>query len=429
MTVRLLDLLSPAYPILQTTILDSLQPQDIIRLLATCRTLQQLKPYIWSVNRSLRRFVDDPIAFRSLMARHNALVSGSHALQFLRRVKWLDSDLDVYIYGLDEIFEFATHLMEKEEYEFSPYQWQSSDPFKAARDRKEELEAFMASKFEAMDANAEPFDPFDDGNSDTALYIMSRIDGVFNFIHKRNKDLRIQLISSCITPLNSILGDFYATHIFNFFSWNRAYSIFPYHTFNDERAYTTGRLTHKASRGVEKYQRRGYAFADYGEKHECVKNCPFRPHRKVGDKYCWVMDLDTEGLENVQVTVPQSVLESSTFGMKMHKSWWDKEDNQRVFMQLPCIQITYKWDLSDVFRYPRLIDLQTHSWEAFIESMKKTFQGFGGYRVSFPEGKDKDLGESGKLYLDGEFDTWYEFWEKSIMPNDNIWRYQYPMLA
>ncbi len=48
-------------------------------------------------NKRLRRFVDDPARFSSLIGRYDALISGSFAVQFFERVMWHDSDLDLYV--------------------------------------------------------------------------------------------------------------------------------------------------------------------------------------------------------------------------------------------------------------------------------------------------------------------------------------------
>ncbi|KAK6503746.1 hypothetical protein TWF481_008750 [Arthrobotrys musiformis] len=440
MTIKLLDLLSPSQPILYTSIFSFLDPPDIVRLLATCRSLQLFKYELWNINRSLRRFVDDPLAFRSLMARHNALVSGSHALQFLARVKWPESDLDVYITGNEGLVAFADHLVEKEGYNFSPYQWQSKETRTAIPNREEERDAFVKDIFENADPN---WDPADDTSSERALYLTTDINGVFNFIHPSNKNRKIQLISARGVPLNAILADYYASHIFNIFTWNRAYSFFPYHTFGKKQAYYTQILKGSAQKGVEKYQERGFEFKHYGSFHKCVKNCPFRPHRRVGDKYSWVLDLDTYGVDDSEVSVPQDVLETNTWGMKMHYSWWSKDENKRMFRSGRHMDIQYSllysefeprrgFSVCSTFRHARIVDNHSVSWMNFIQTMQSTTGGLDQYLIKFAGSKPKDWKtpdlESKEFWMDNEFASWYQFWENSLMPYDNVWKWQYPML-
>lgn len=436
MALQLLDLLSPSQPILYTSIFSFLDPPDIVRLLATCKSLQLFKYELWNINRSLRRFVDDPLTFRTLMARHNALVSGSHALQFLARVKWPESDLDVYITGEEGLRAFANHLMEKEGYSFSPYNWQSKEAITAIPNRNAERDAFVKDKFDNADSD---WDTFDDTSSEAALYTTSEIDGVFNFVHDTNPNRKIQLISAKGVPLNAILADYYASHIFNIFTWNRAYSFFPYHTFRKSHAFYTQQLKGSSQKGVEKYKGRGFEFKPYGNFHKCVKNCPFRPHRRVGDKYCWVLDLETYGVDDSEISVPQDVLETSTWGMKMHYSWWSKDENKRLFRAGSHIDIQYSLWYSEcdsmhiyrspsTFKHARIIDNHSGSWIKFIETMQNTTGGLSQYLIQFSESKPKDWKGPGAFWMDSEFASWYQFWETSLMPYDNIWKWQYPML-
>jgi len=71
---------------------------DLLQLARTCYlardTINKLQ---WNINSKLRAFLGDPIAFRSRLAQCNALISGSFALQFLERVVWPESDLDIFV--------------------------------------------------------------------------------------------------------------------------------------------------------------------------------------------------------------------------------------------------------------------------------------------------------------------------------------------
>lgn len=168
---------------------------------------------------------------------------------------------------------------------------------------------------------------------------------------------------------------------------------------------------------------------DYGEIHKCIENCPLRPHRRVGDKFCWVMDLDTEGVDSSEISVPQDVLETSTWGMKMHNSYWDKDENVRRFHAIVFVRIVYDWDRSGCFKYQRIYDTLTEPYEKFLEQMKTTFGEFASYSVPFHGERSKDWREPGEYWMDQEFAGWNAFWERSLMPNANIWKWQFPMLG
>lgn len=63
-------------------VVQDLDPLDSLSLTSTCQHLYYRKGDIWNINRHLLHFLDNPRAFRSLMAKHHVLISGSDALQF-----------------------------------------------------------------------------------------------------------------------------------------------------------------------------------------------------------------------------------------------------------------------------------------------------------------------------------------------------------
>jgi hypothetical protein len=96
------------------TLCTYLEPQDLLAIRRTTKELGALYSSIcesqFNVNRLLKRFVADPVALRSKLATHDALISGSVALQLFERVVWSDSDLDIYIeYKSNNIASLALH--------------------------------------------------------------------------------------------------------------------------------------------------------------------------------------------------------------------------------------------------------------------------------------------------------------------------------
>lgn len=121
------DFLAEDQPILYQNICSYLDNLDIIRRSQVSRKTAHLQRSIWNINRHLFAWVYSPIKFRDMMAQCNAIVSGSDVLQFLDRVRFKNSDLDVYIERSEEILTFCTYLIQSEKYEFVPYEWQSKD--------------------------------------------------------------------------------------------------------------------------------------------------------------------------------------------------------------------------------------------------------------------------------------------------------------
>lgn len=97
-----------------------LRPADFISVTRTCKALtalyRDLRPSLWNVDKRLSRFLDDPKAFRSLMAQHKTLIYGSLALQFFDRCTWSDSDLNVCISRDQAAEAIEEHLCKREGY-------------------------------------------------------------------------------------------------------------------------------------------------------------------------------------------------------------------------------------------------------------------------------------------------------------------------
>ena len=107
-----------------------LLPCSLIRLALTCRAaylaVAEFKTRAFDINHHFSRYFSDPIAFRSLQARTNTLVSGSNALQFLDRTFYPESDLDLYTHP-GHSFEVAQFLVEAEGYDYTPRETQGQD--------------------------------------------------------------------------------------------------------------------------------------------------------------------------------------------------------------------------------------------------------------------------------------------------------------
>lgn len=61
------------------------------------QTIQTYREEVWNIDAHLSPWFPDPKEFRSLLGDCNAVVSGSHVLQFLERSKYLGSDIDIFI--------------------------------------------------------------------------------------------------------------------------------------------------------------------------------------------------------------------------------------------------------------------------------------------------------------------------------------------
>lgn len=101
----------------------------ILRMSMTCFRLHHVvESYIrstWDPNQFFSRWFSRPVAFRQMLGRCNAIVSGSGALQFFDRTYYEDSDLDIFMRpaGVLRLSEWLRddgygYISEDEEYRF-----------------------------------------------------------------------------------------------------------------------------------------------------------------------------------------------------------------------------------------------------------------------------------------------------------------------
>ncbi|MCJ1309699.1 hypothetical protein MMC25_003359 [Agyrium rufum] len=241
---------------------------DIISLSRTSKALshiyQSLLQTQFQIDPQLRRFFDDPTAFRSRLAKHNALISGSFALQFFERAVWTDSDLDLFFeYSEAVVEDFMAFLTDTEKYDYTGMSLVHSEveyPIKG-------LVAIYRFKKQPTDK-----------------YPWTR---------------RIELITTEGAPLNHIIGRFYATVVINVISWNCAYSIFPLITHVYRKAVKLNAFLSdgpwKGTEGIEKYAKRGWTAQNRtSPEDEKVKKYPVRAKRCVGDQFTWKIAFNTD---------------------------------------------------------------------------------------------------------------------------------------
>ena len=175
----------PAYSV----IFACLSPPDIVRASQTCRLLndaaRSFNRHAYNINRHLKRFLSDPIAFRRLQARSRFLISGSNALQFLDRTFYPESDLDVFAFP-ESVRELGMHLIKNEGYVFKPGERQDKGFEKVEIKPRDLGERYRYSREASLAYNV--------GLSD-----------LFKFTHPK-RDLEIQIISCKRAPLDCILS-------------------------------------------------------------------------------------------------------------------------------------------------------------------------------------------------------------------------------
>ena len=113
---------------------------------------------------------------------------------------------------------------------------------------------------------------------------------------REGDDTKIQIITTKSDPLLCILAGFYSTVVVHFFSWQKAYSIFPQTTFIDRRCYMLKEIDQFHAPRLAKYSRRGWQLQDVAWAGE-PRVPALEGTRRVGDQHSWIIPLNTKGIE------------------------------------------------------------------------------------------------------------------------------------
>ncbi|KIJ48797.1 hypothetical protein M422DRAFT_247154 [Sphaerobolus stellatus SS14] len=197
---------------------------------ATYRTAQEYQSYVYDVNKILRHFFSDPIAFCTLQARTGTLISGSIAVQFFTGTIWTNSDLDLYV--PPKSVTAVSKWMEAQSYALLPQR-----PMKPAADN----------------TNIDP-------EGDPSLeYKQNQLHTILSFYKINEPSKIVQINVSHFTPVDVILG-FYATAPMNIISWKSAISLYPHMSFENHINLACSVLGSKQITRLMKYEAQGFEF-------------------------------------------------------------------------------------------------------------------------------------------------------------------------
>ncbi|EPS41790.1 hypothetical protein H072_4254 [Dactylellina haptotyla CBS 200.50] len=415
MGATLLTLLSAGQPIFYEAIFGYLEACDVLRLLATCRQIHDIERCIFDVDRQLRPFVKEPLKFRQIMATYNLVVSGSVALKLFSRDSWKSADLDIYTSSTKSLL--ATWgFLKREKYIFEPYVWHSATVETSVANLstlKERLTRISRSSDE------------DDDDDIGRIYASKEIRDVYRFVRPKDGS-RVEIILTRGLEIEAITDGYYSTYIMNFFTYRKAYCLFPYHTISRREGFRTVNFeSEKTAIGFAKYSDRGYKVEKYGDYHPCKLHCPLRPHRRIGDCFTWSITFPTEKIFKPAV---ESILEAYTFGLKAHSSF-EYGDEPRQFTSKEFIYLSSVWFTHKLLAQPLLIDDRTDSWAVFLkETLDKIEKQRHSYFIADPLLQADTVIKGRDRLLDAEVPKYYQYWYDTIMPGEFIWRGQYPML-
>ena len=112
----------------------------------------------------------------------------------------------------------------------------------------------------------------------------------------------------------------------NIVTSNKAYSLFPLHTFVRHNTYLTKRLSEWFSKLLLKYSQRGWETRDIRWPEDSPSNHGLQGIRRIGDRYTWVIPFETR--QTVAPKTPDYVIE--------HSEFWIREDRKEQADQQAC---------------------------------------------------------------------------------------------
>ncbi|KAF2710357.1 hypothetical protein K504DRAFT_533315 [Pleomassaria siparia CBS 279.74] len=337
----LLRFLHPThYAPIQHQLMQYLHTKDVLNL---CRTSYQVRSYIkagvWNINAKLGRFVDKPEAFRSQLGRCDGLISGSFALQFLERVVWNETHLDIWLENDDTWLDMDRYL--------------------------EKQEGYVCSDSPVVRPDYMPAWEYPD------CYTYHKQD------QSGKHTTTIRLILGDGHPIQNILHLCCTSAVVNFISWNKVFSVFPRTTFLAHETVPLHPLDDHSGGLHAKYSKRGWAMRTtpvnstlYGTLTE-FRPSPISWTRYVGDRQSWVMPLNTDGV--VGSPRPDRVLECAGWSMCCEKEtvgdvWYRFYGTIRYTISAPWIRSNV---LKYSYTYGSLIKLQDELERATLLQLTK----------------------------------------------------------
>ncbi|THU90480.1 hypothetical protein K435DRAFT_596403, partial [Dendrothele bispora CBS 962.96] len=260
-------------------ILSCLSPRDIIAFSLSCKqNYEETLSYnrvAYSIDDLLspRYFtIEETQCFRTVQALTGAVISGSTALQLFSRVRWTESDLDLYVEHYTGYL--MAMFLNNIGYNFQPTERQKID---------------LADAYD----QAEIDEIYDDGRGFAS---------VFNFQRGTSK---IQLVTATHSSIDIILN-FHSTVVMNVITAYDAFCFYPLATFEKRISLMTfSDIGPDRERARVKYLERGWVLINAGgsiwkpnslsyySTLDCISLAPFHlsTPRHVGDHFSWTIRL------------------------------------------------------------------------------------------------------------------------------------------
>jgi len=193
-------LLSSSLAPAQSQIVCHFEPSDMLSLLRTSksvhRSMKEAIAVAYSIDVRLKKFFDDPQAFRRVQAECNALITGNFARAF-----------------------FANDLMPQRLC------------FLVDEDGAASIRAFIETNGFPLEKNISLIGP----NNDPLFQEISACNRYKCAANGRS--IYLFITTQTGVPLNALLCNSMSTGELSFISWNKAYALYPRHTFLEKETY------------------------------------------------------------------------------------------------------------------------------------------------------------------------------------------------
>ncbi|KAI0149469.1 hypothetical protein GGR57DRAFT_514875 [Xylariaceae sp. FL1272] len=288
------------------TLHSMLETKDRLALSATSRGFREgLRNTVWSINKKLARFFDQPEAFRTQLGKSNALISGGFALQFLEGVTWEGSDLDIFVEKGQDAQAMEQYLL--------------SAGYQQGPGHRSHMPCWRALSSGPESA------------AECKIYLKGEIEA-------KESQVKVKVIATRSVPVLCILRSFFTTCIINIITWNKAFCVFPRATFLYHYTVAVQRLDSHFGSLHAKYSKRGWRMWTHPIRPTAARdlfgiNEPRDDHRcrRVGDSGCWVLNLNTSGVK--RPSMPDFVIECTDF--EVRRTLDDSQDTPSVQQSIP----------------------------------------------------------------------------------------------
>lgn len=294
-----------------------LEPQDFLAMTMVSQDVHAtliedgLPRATYNINRHLKKFFADPIAFRRIQAETGTLIGGGLTRDFFaNRAQTAD---DIHI--------FVNHVPGKREGDRTAVlDFLESDGWLSLIDE----DSMDTDSDDEDGGEVDDFidDPDEDGGrsaplDDEILDLHGRPCSVFEKVGASGKTLTL-LCYSGPCPLAQLLHQAPSTASLNLITYDKAYALFPRETYLDKEAYLL--------KSTLIYQDQFACLSEDGLKAlpqhwdddgGLVEAVALKRPRRIGDKHTWVINLDTNGIET-STHPSNAVIEHSTFRIRSH---------------------------------------------------------------------------------------------------------------